>query len=369
MAGPADVLTRVLTADTVPPDWFTEEFRAEVPIAEVQRLRDAIIADHGTLEAVTVDGTRGTVRLSRALFPVSIVLDGEGRIAGLQLGPPEPLGSDPDALAARLLAATPGAASLYVAVGDDVVVAKDADRPMAVASAFKLVVLSAYEAAIADGRLTRENVVRLTKGDRSLPSGVLQTLPPQTPVTLETLATLMIHISDNTATDALMRVVGRDAVLAVPHAPRPLLSTAEYFKLRANADTRAAFDAADEAGRADILAALTAEDLPTPTALPTVATPFDGAWAMSTRALCETLLSLHGAPALDGPYADRLVGTDWRWTGYKGGSDVGTLNLTAAGERLDGTRVCASFTVNAETGLDGGRLSLLFGALFGSLRE
>ena len=39
-----------------------------------------------------------------------------------------------------------------------------------------------------------------------------QDWPKGAPVTLHTLATLMISISDNTATDQLIAIVGRDAI-------------------------------------------------------------------------------------------------------------------------------------------------------------
>src|SRR5690606_39753601 len=50
----------------------------------------------------------------------------------------------------------------------------------------------------------------LEAGDVSLPTGILQEWPVGTPMTIQSLATLMISISDNTATDVLLRVAGRD---------------------------------------------------------------------------------------------------------------------------------------------------------------
>ena len=42
----------------------------------------------------------------------------------------------------------------------------------------------------------------------------MQDWPPGAAVTVETLATLMISVSDNTATDTLIRLVGRERVEA-----------------------------------------------------------------------------------------------------------------------------------------------------------
>ena len=80
-------------------------------------------------------------------------------------------------------------------------------------SAFKLGVLKALKEQIAGGRHSWDEVAELTAPDLSLPSGIIQGWPMGAPLTLHSLAALMISISDNTATDVLMRVVGRAAGL------------------------------------------------------------------------------------------------------------------------------------------------------------
>ena len=62
------------------------------------------------------------------------------------------------------------------------------------------------------------------RSDRaSLPSGITQSWPAGSPVTLQTLATLMISISDNTATDTLVTLERRklDAFVATRRRARP----------------------------------------------------------------------------------------------------------------------------------------------------
>ena len=54
----------------------------------------------------------------------------------------------------------------------------------------------------------------LTEADRSLPSGTLQDAPIGSRYTLRDLAARMIRESDNTATDLLLRTVGRAGVEA-----------------------------------------------------------------------------------------------------------------------------------------------------------
>ena len=82
----------------------------------------------------------------------------------------------------------------------------------AVGSAFKLAVLAALKDQVAAGALAWDDVATLEAGHISLPSGILQAWPVGSPLTIHTLASLMISVSDNTATDALIALLGRDLI-------------------------------------------------------------------------------------------------------------------------------------------------------------
>ena len=97
----------------------------------------------------------------------------------------------------------------------------------------------------------------------SIGGGTVAGFPRGAPITLHTLASLMISISDNTATDILLHVVGREnvermmAAMGVrdPARNRPLLSTLELGLLKAApATSLALWQQADEATRRQILA-------------------------------------------------------------------------------------------------------------------
>lgn len=111
--------------------------------------------------------------------------------------------------------------------------------PRPLASMFKLYVLEALARAIASGRLTWQQSVRLSSSLRSLPSGLLQTEPAGTRVSVLELAELMISSSDNTAADELASLVGRSAVESAVAATSkhaaldfPFLHTREHFVLK-----------------------------------------------------------------------------------------------------------------------------------------
>ena len=251
--------------------------------------------------------------------------------------------------------------------------ADGADRPMAAGSAFKLLVPRAYEDAVARGDLGRADVTLLTEADRSLPLGVLQTLRPGTPVALKSLAGLMIQHSDNTATDALMRVLSTEALEAISPRNRPFLTTVQFFKfISAKAEDRRAADAGgDVAGRRAILKELADDPLPEGSDIQPHPTWGDAEWRITARELCDLLASLREAPALNGRPEPLLAGLlkrdGWSWVGFKGGSGFGVLNLSAAGITPYGRTVCAVLTANGEAAQPEDRLAVLFAAMLRSL--
>ena len=175
-----------------------------------------------------------------------------------------------------------------------------------------------------------------------------QDWPKGAPVTLHTLATLMISISDNTATDQLIAIVGRDAIAeelrasghAEPERTLPILTTLEIFGLKGNLARGQAYAAASEDEQARLLDAFAAEIAgdpdkvvkPTftqPTAIDTLewfASGEDLAGLMRRIAAIEDSTAreiMAVSPAM--PEAKR---ENWRYVGYKGGSEPGVLNLT-----------------------------------------
>jgi beta-lactamase class A len=111
-----------------------------------------------------------------------------------------------------------------------------------IASQFKLFVLGAVAERIAAERLSWDQAVTVEGAVKSLgnteESGSLQFAPDGTPVSVEEAATKMISISDNTATDLLVGLLGREAVeaqfgewAADPSANEPFLTTREMFLL------------------------------------------------------------------------------------------------------------------------------------------
>jgi hypothetical protein len=140
----------------------------------------------------------------------------------------------------------------------------------------------------------------------------------------------MISLSDNTATDQLLFILGREKVEAVaPQRVRPFLSTLELLKLKWTAGGRRGreYAAASRKRKREILAELAAVPK-TDIALtrePTLIREVE--WLITTRELCRVIRELKDLPvlAINPGLADKA---NWRLAGFKGGSEAGVLNFT-----------------------------------------
>jgi hypothetical protein len=184
-------------------------------------------------------------------------------------------------------------------------------------------------------------------------------------VTLHSLAGLMISRSDNSATDTLLALVGREKVEALlpalgvrgPERNRPFLSTREMFALKLGEPALLAdWLRADETGRRKLIARLEAVKAKSldPTRLGGSPMQIDKVeWFASPadllrtldwirRAGDETALALLGINP--GLARDQAGGFDY--VGFKGGSEPGVLNLSYLVRRRDGKWMALSGTWN-----------------------
>lgn len=118
-----------------------------------------------------------------------------------------------DAGIAPLLAATQARVSLSLRFADGtVVLERDAERVQPSASIIKLPILFTMLEQVAQGRLRLERDLPLAAGERVGGTGILSQLPSVHSLTLAELARLMIVLSDNVATNALIELLGVESV-------------------------------------------------------------------------------------------------------------------------------------------------------------
>ncbi|MFC3099474.1 serine hydrolase [Altererythrobacter lauratis] len=348
----ADVVA-VIAGEKPYAEVFADSFVMAVPEAQFAMIGRQLTAQVGALvglDAVEPGAQRGaatvSIRFERAIVRGPMQLEGTApyRVAGLLLNDLAPVNDRGLSMEEQLRELRGDTAMLFARLdGSEVIAAHNADQQFAVGSTFKLYVLSALSRSIARGERRWHDVVELT--ERSFPSGQMQDWPRGSPVTLHTLATMMISISDNTATDQLMAVLGREAVEAelvesghsAPAATLPYLTTRELFLLKLGEDAALArYEAADEAERRAILAGLQDRQLDMADIQRVFASGprFIGVeWFASAQDIARIYARLVEVPvALDilgvNLGMDRQRFSGWNYAGYKGGSEPGVLNFS-----------------------------------------
>ena len=262
-----------------------------------------------------------------------------------------------------------------------------AERPLAIGSAFKLFVLAELVRQVKAGERRWSDVVPL--GAPSLPSGLLQDWPKGSPLTLHSLAALMISRSDNSAADTLLAALGREKVeallpelgIAAPARNSPFLATREAFVLKyGDPALLRRWTAADEAGRRALLdgelAAVEAESLDRTrfTGRPTAIG--EAEWFASPADLVRTLDWLRrsgDATALEllaiNPGLERGPAGDFAYVGYKGGSEPGVVSMSFLLRSREGRWMAVSAVWNEGTAaLDEPRFIALMSRLVGLMK-
>jgi hypothetical protein len=360
---------------------FDSAFLDQVPAAEVS----SESAEIGPLRLVSVTTSQasGIVFLASASaakeYRVTLVVDGQGLIAGLTFvnvvvgtGPTTWAGVD-----AAVRSAAPDAHLLVSRLSGrrgscQPVHAISPATPAPLGSAFKLYVLDALAADIAAGKVNWGQMITITNQVKSLPSGVLQNEPAGTKLSVLDVAAQMISISDNTAADMLIGLVGRAAVeaairnagMADPSLDTPFLTTREMFVLKLHDWPLLAnsYLALRTSGERDAFIAKYVDTVPRSSLLAPAAlwgTPRDVnsiEWFASAQDMCRayaSLLTYSERPGLsdlakvleinDGGLG--LSPGQWKYTWFKGGSEPGVLTLDYLATTVSGQTYVVSVLV------------------------
>ena len=353
----AGQVVALLNGEVQPEAIFTDGFRAAIADAQIKALSANLTAQFGRAVAVAVlfprEGTRAAleIRFERGLAKggIAITPSEDNRINELRFTSVDAVavqGDTAESIAADL-AALPGTVNAMFAPlgGGAPVIARNAGRPLALGSTFKLYVLAALAEDVKAGRRRWSDVVPLT--EKSFPSGQLQNWPKGAPVTLHTLAGLMIAISDNTATDQLIKELGRERILQLmrdsghrkPGANDPFLTTRELFLLKASPDEL--IEIWRKGGTVTRTATATMIGQ-TSRPLEEVNAVFgngpraiDIEWFASPADLAALFAHMRRTADPEAfrimainPSASDAIKANWRYIGFKGGSEPGVINLT-----------------------------------------
>ncbi|MDD5091400.1 MAG: serine hydrolase [Candidatus Wallbacteria bacterium] len=327
---------------------FSQSFLSAVPEAKIREIIKLYVDNLGLFKKAVVTDEGYEIYFEKGHCPAKIVVGSEKLITGLWFGSWNIEGDSWDKIAADF-ADLPGVVSVAVTRDGELLVSINPGLPMAVGSAFKLYVLKALIGMMDMATLQMNDVISLKEEWISLPSGILQDWPAGSLLTVQSMANLMISISDNTATDALIHSAGRETVEAVaPERMKPFLTTKEMFELKwgVSDEVRERFVAADLSGKRRILESLRSFDKnrirfsPSPKCVQSIE------WLATTGELCRVIYELreNSAIRINPGLADKKK---WHLIGYKGGSEGGVLNYTHVLQKTPSSPVyCISATIN-----------------------
>ncbi len=336
---------------------FAPAFLAQIPPAQVRAISRQFTTQYGAVRSLAgIDAHNrqaGTIHIAyeRATAHFNLVVEPNPphRITGLQFTGADMRGDSMAAVLAEIRA-LPGATGVAVArLGDgapQIVAGNEPERALAIGSTFKLFILAELSRQVQAGERRWSDVVTLDR--RSSGSGTLQGWPLGSPVTLHTLAALMISISDNSATDMLLHTLGRENVeqmmerigIAAAARNRPLLSTLELGLIKTGPDAAAtAWRNADETERRRLLATDYAArgasrlDIARFTGNPLHIDSIE--WFASATDLARTMdwLRRNGdetarAIIAINPALPQQLRSAFPYVGYKGGSEPGVISMT-----------------------------------------
>jgi beta-lactamase class A len=356
---------------------FDAAFLAKAPPAELNSVF-ASLAQSGLptlvgLPRAAPSSLSAVIAFGQTSYDVVLTVDGSGLISGLLFTPHAvPAPTSWRALDAQLGAIAPGTGFLAARVGAGgtctAVHAVNASTPRPLGSMFKLFVLGALANAVHEHKIAWGQLVTVTAAVKTGGSGTLQNVPDGTKVTVEQAALKMISISDNTAADLLLNLVGRSAVEAQVHAwvsqPRldiPFLTVKELFALHYDDFPALAkrYLSLGPAARAAFLSSTV--DRVRPGAETAVAAPRDIdsiEWLASPDDICRAfsgLAALQAEPGLQplGTVLSTnnggigLSATAWPTIWFKGGSEPGVLTLAfLARDSAGRTDVVVALTEN-----------------------
>lgn len=247
-----------LNGEITAEEFLTDRFLAKIPAKKIQELANRFIALNGKPIAISKldqpTENQGIYRLEfeHAYAKVNMTVDPVSRkVFGLFFSDFQQRGDSLPKINADF-AALPGKASFAIARlskggAQQMIASHNAADQIAIASTFKLYILAELSAQISEGKRSWSDVTPLAH--RSYSSLATRGWPENSPATLQTLALQMIAISDNSASDTLLHLLGRrqvgDRLKLIGHGdPKralPLLSTVEAFVLKGNAPLRAAY--------------------------------------------------------------------------------------------------------------------------------
>lgn len=355
---------------------FTEDFLKTVTEKRLHEIISFYQNEVGSFTRVETLKDGYKLHFVKGTVPASLSINEKNLISGLWFGVPEKsedsfaeileaFKKSPDRISVCVLrykvpataeAGQTAASQSENSLQPEVVAELNASQPMGIGSTFKLYLLKALEDDVAAGRRSWTDIIELREDWKSFPSGILQDWNPGSRHSLETLAGLMISISDNTATDHIFNLLGAETVRKyLPETCKDTFNTGQLLKMKFFYPEKAAeFIKADQKGKDAILREMDSiipASIASYSSIYTLDKPVlidELEWFVSTRKLCETIWTLRDSTRIRINAASGLINrADWHIAGFKGGSEPGVINYTWLLQKTPTSPIyTVSFTAN-----------------------
>ncbi len=372
-------LLEILQGSQREEQFFAQSFRDAIPVTQFRNLLAELNRQYGQAVGVkSITATSdydGTIEVlyEKAVVSIKMVIDRDAPypVIGL-LVTGASVYNDNLADITREMADLPGVSGFQIAELTSATMRpvedRNANRQFAIGSVFKLYILAELGRSIAAGERKWGDIIPLTH--KSLPSGILQKWPDRSPLTLHSLATLMISISDNSAADILIAELGRENIGNLlrltghsdPARTLPLLSTLEAFalKMEDNRDLRQAYIGSSETEQAALLASQKARLGLNSVSIANLATNprhIDRIeWYAAPADVNKLLLYLNQSqdPTIRNILAVNPIispgdALRWRYLGGKGGSEPGVISFAFIAKAQSGKTYAVSGSWNNAT--------------------
>ena len=368
-AAVSEMLETFFTAEELKEDYFSDQMLAEISVAELERVREDFTDGLGEyIGAELIKEYTYEVYFEDGIVEVQMVVNKAGEIAGLYFISTREREADLEETIKEFKELS-GKVSLLITKDGEELAALNPEQKMSVGSTFKLAVLKALREEIEAEALNWDDVIKLEEKARSLPSGRLQEWPTEAPLTVHTLASLMISESDNTATDLLINYLGKEKIEEQTIVEPPLLKTKEFFILHVseNQDLRTAYQQAEEEGKRELLSQVKDHSLPSVGSIGGGKIE-DIGWYFSSYELKELMEEVRDLelmeinPGVTEPRTGERIA-------YKGGAQPGVLNYTTWLETEDNNQYFITATWNDGGVLEEDSFQRLYRQIINIIRE
>ena len=331
--------------------WFHPSYLQGQDLASVKALFAHRLRLYGPCKRVERESGEGWVFHYRtAALPLRLYLEGE-LISGVIFDRPRPHNDAFSAIDLELQALPGDKAALVERQDGKRLYSLAPEHPLAIGTSARLFVLQALVRSVEAGVLRWDGVTALRAEWLTVPGGLLGSWPAGTPVTLSTVALLMLGRDDPNAFDQLLAVVGREKVEPLAPGNEPFLAVGEVFRLHG----------AVAAKEAEVFAMM--KPTQRRTYLPKLlAAPLDGrdlagpprdllrlTWTATLPTLCKALRQVKGKTAVLVPGSSDV-------SAEVQGTSAGVYQHTALVEAPGGGLVCIAATWNRVEGELDGRL-------------